>query len=92
MHTYGIEGKIDKPKINRPLPYLPLDNLDFIIANAGYSMALFLQTLKETAARPVEAPRILWEDIGFFAKQNLDQLSSEKLQHPKHFRHSKTHR
>jgi hypothetical protein len=47
MHAYGIEGKIDKPKINRPIPYLPPENhLDFIIANAGFSMAPFLQTLK----------------------------------------------
>jgi integrase len=28
-------------------------------------MAALLQTLKETAARPVEALRILWEDIDF---------------------------
>lgn len=66
MHAYGIEGKIDKPKINRPLPYLPPENhLDALIANAGYSMAPLLQTLKETAARPIEALRIQWADIDF---------------------------
>lgn len=45
--------------------YHQKNHMEILIANASYSMAPFLQTLKETAARPVEALRIRWEDIDF---------------------------
>ena len=59
-------AKIPKYKPNRKIPYLPPEpHMDQLIAACSYEMAAFLQTLKETAARPVEAMRILWKEIDF---------------------------
>ncbi|HLN88699.1 MAG TPA: hypothetical protein VK253_01395, partial [Candidatus Binatia bacterium] len=67
--AYGIDVKpaaFPKYKPDRQLPYLPPEtHMDQLIAACSYEMAAFLQTLKETAARPVEAMRILWDEIDF---------------------------
>jgi len=39
--------------------------MDQVIAACSCQMATFLQLLKETAARPVEAMRILWDELDF---------------------------
>ncbi len=67
--AYGIDVKpaaFPKYKPNRQIPYLPPEaHMDQLIAACSYQMAAFLQLLKETAARPVEAMRILWEELDF---------------------------
>ena len=71
--AYGIDiafAKFPKYKPNRKLPYLPPeDHMNQLIASCSYEMAAFLQTLKETGARPVEAMRILWEEIDFIQRK-----------------------
>jgi integrase len=39
--------------------------MDLLIASCNQEMAALLQTLKETAARPCEALRILWDELDF---------------------------
>jgi integrase len=74
MNAYGIKGNLLKYNVTRKLPYLPPEqNLDLLIASCGGEMAAFLQTLKETAARPEETMRLLWEEIDF--AQNKIQLN-----------------
>ena len=67
--AYGIDVKpaaFAKYKPTRQIPYLPPEaHMDQLIAACSYEMAAFLQLLKETAARPVEAMRILWEELDF---------------------------
>jgi integrase len=59
-----IEAELPTYKFTRPLPYVPCEEfLDQLIACCGVQMAAFLQTLKETGARPGEAWRIEWNDI-----------------------------
>ena len=43
--------------------------MDQLIASCSYEMAALLQTLKETAATPVEALRILWDEIDFLQRK-----------------------
>ena len=43
--------------------------MDQLIAACGYIMAAYLQLLKETGARPVEACRILWEELDFVQRK-----------------------
>ena len=63
-------AKIPKYKPGRGLPYLPPEtHLDQLIAACGDIMAAYLQVLKETAARPVEACRILWEEVDFVQRK-----------------------
>jgi integrase len=67
--AYGIDFKpaaFPKYKPSRQIPYLPPEaHMDQLIAACSYQMAAFLQLLKETAARPVEAMRILWDELDF---------------------------
>jgi integrase len=67
---YQIEAKLPKYKITRPLPYIPPEEfLDQLIACCNQQMATFMQTLKETAARPVEAWRLEWDDLDIEGKK-----------------------
>jgi len=57
---------VDLPKFKRQTeqPYVPKETqLDQLIAGAGWKTGAFLQLLKETGARTVEAARIKWSDI-----------------------------
>ena len=71
MVTYGLKGTLPSFKPTRKLPYLPPEaHMDQLIASCSYEMAALLQTLKETAARPVEALRILWDEIDFLQRKS----------------------
>jgi integrase len=64
LKHYDIEAKIPKYKPSRSLPYIPPgEYLDQIVACCNQPMACLFQTLKETAARPGEAIRMLWADL-----------------------------
>jgi integrase len=70
MAAYGLKGTLPSFKPTRKLPYLPPEaHMDQLIASCSYEMAALLQTLKETAARPVEALRILWDEIDFLQRK-----------------------
>jgi integrase len=68
-NAYGID--IEPAKFKRYMPkrkdiYLPPEHhMTQLIASCSEEMIAFLQTLKETAARPVEAMRIRLEDVDF---------------------------
>jgi integrase len=74
---YKIDATLPKYKFERGLPYVPpeeyLDQL--IIFACSDQMETFLQTLKETAARPGEAFRLEWNDIDIANK-------TIKISHP----------
>jgi integrase len=65
-----IEAKLPKYRFKRPLPYVPPEKfLDQLITFAlSDQMSIFLQTLKETGARPGEAFRLEWNDIDITGK------------------------
>jgi integrase len=65
LNHRGIEAKLPKYKVQRPLPYVPPEKyLDQLITCAlSDQMATFLLTLKETGARPGEAFQLEWGDI-----------------------------
>jgi integrase len=69
----GIEWKPPRIKRERTLPYLPpLQSILFLIEwmiKLDFKIAVFLQLLKETAARAGEAWMLKWDDIDF--KQRL---------------------
>ena len=71
--AYGIDFKaacFPNYKPTRKIPYLPPETyMDQLIAACSYEMSAFLQLLKETAARPVEAMRILWDEIDFLQRK-----------------------
>ena len=71
--AYGIslkETMFHSYKPTRKIPYLPPEtHMDQLIASCSYEMAAFLQLLKETGARPVEAMRILWEELDFLQRK-----------------------
>jgi len=59
-------SSIDLPKFKRQTeqPYVPKESqLDQLIAGAGWKIGAFLQLLKETGARTVEAASLKWSDI-----------------------------
>jgi integrase len=66
-----IDGKLPKYKCNaRKDPYLPpTEHLAQLFNSFSQQMTCFCFTLKETAARPVEALRIEWNDIDFSNKK-----------------------
>jgi integrase len=64
LNHQQIEAKLPKYRITRPLPYVPPEKyLDQLIASCTGQMSIFLQTLKETGARPGEALKLEWNDI-----------------------------
>lgn len=70
LNHHGIKAVLPKYKVTRSLPYIPPEEyLDQIIACANQMLAVWLQTLKETAVRPIEAWKIERDDIDFDAKK-----------------------
>ena len=64
LKHYGVTAKIPKYKPTRSLPYIPPEEyLDQLVGCCNQPMACLFQTLKETAARPVEAIRLEWDDL-----------------------------
>jgi integrase len=64
LNHHGIETKLPKYKVTRPLPYVPPTAfLDQLIACATGQLSVLLQVLRETGARPGEAFKLEWEDI-----------------------------
>ena len=64
LNHHSIEVKLPKFKPSRSLPYIPPEDfLDQLIACCSHVMGVLFQTLKETAARPVEALRLEWDDL-----------------------------
>ena len=61
----GFEYEYDKfREEDSPLPYIPTEReLDQLIAGCNRKYAAFLQLLKETAFRPIEANRLTVDDI-----------------------------
>jgi integrase len=70
LNMHKIKATLPKYKVTRPLPYIPPEEfLDQLIACCNQQMATFLQTLKETAARPGEAWKLEWDDIDIEGKK-----------------------
>jgi len=64
---------IDLPKFKRQTvqPYVPKETqLDQLIAGSGWKTGAFLQLLKETGARTVEASSLEWSDIDLRVEQS----------------------
>lgn len=59
-----IKADIPKVKIKRRIPYIPpKEHQDQLFSSLSKQMATFCFTLQATAARPIEALRIEWDDI-----------------------------
>jgi integrase/uncharacterized protein YlaI len=70
LNMHNIEAKLPKYRVTRPLPYIPKEEyLDELIASCNNQMASFLQTLKETGARPGEAWKLEWDDLDLAGKK-----------------------
>ena len=60
----NIKAEIPKVKFKRKIPYIPpKEHQDQLFSSLSKQMATFCFTLQATAARPIEALRIEWEDI-----------------------------
>ena len=56
--------ELPKYKTDCKFPYVPKERLlDQLIAGAGWKTGAFIQLLKETGARTIEAARLKWSDI-----------------------------
>jgi len=63
---HGIPFKTPKYKVQRKLPFIPLEKeLDALICGSSKRMAALLQLLKETGLRIGEALRLKWKDLDF---------------------------
>ena len=70
LNKNKIKATLPKYHVTRPLPYIPPEQfLDKLIASCNGQMSIFLQTLKETAARPGEALRLEWNDLDIEGKK-----------------------
>jgi integrase len=70
LNQNKIKASLPKYKVTRPLPYIPTEEfLDQLIASSNQQMAAFLQTLKETGARPGEAWKLSWDDLDIEGKK-----------------------
>jgi len=70
LNHNNLQAKLTKYKPERKLPYIPPEeHLDQLIACLSQMMAALVQTLKETAARPIEALRIEWDDLDIANKK-----------------------
>jgi integrase len=70
LNEHKINASLPKYKVTRPLPYIPVEEfLDQLIASCNQQMATFLQTLKETGARPGEAWKLEWDDLDIEGKK-----------------------
>jgi hypothetical protein len=60
----SIKAEIPRVKFKRKIPYIPpKEHQDQLFSALSKQMAVFCFTLQATAARPIEALRIEWEDI-----------------------------
>jgi integrase/DNA-directed RNA polymerase subunit RPC12/RpoP len=60
----NIKAEIPKVKFKRKIPYIPpREHQDQLFSSLSKQMATFCFTLQATAARPIEALRIEWDDI-----------------------------
>jgi integrase len=74
----------ERPRYKRieTLPFIPLEyEIDQLIAGVGQKSAAFLQSIKETAARPGEAWSIKWTDID--SERHCITLTPEKNSKPR---------
>ena len=70
LNENKIKASLPKYRVTRPLPYIPTEEfLDQLIASSNQQMATFLQTLKETGARPGEAWKLEWDDLDIEGKK-----------------------
>jgi integrase len=75
------------PRIRRidKLPFIPLETeIDQLIAGLSLKVGAFLQTMKETGARPGEAWRLRWIDVDF--ARNVLTVIPEKGSNPRTFK------
>jgi integrase len=67
------------------LPFIPLEKeIDQLIAGCSKIVATFLQILKETGCRSVEAWNLTWNDVDL--KRNTLKLASAKYGKPKEYK------
>jgi transcription elongation factor Elf1 len=60
----NIKADIPKVRFKRKIPYIPpREHQDQLFSSLSRQMATFCFTLQATAARPIEALRIEWDDI-----------------------------
>ena len=60
----NIKADIPRVKFKRKIPYIPpKEHQDQLFSNCSKQMAAFCFTMQATAARPIEALRIEWNDI-----------------------------
>ena len=70
LNMHHIQAELPKDRIVRPMPYIPREEfLDQLIASCNHQMATFLQTLKETGARPGEVWKLEWKDLNIDGKK-----------------------
>jgi integrase len=84
--TYAIPWKPPKYRINRKLPFIPLETeLDALISSSGKKTSTVLLLLKETGMRIGEALRLEW--IALDSEHNLLTLNdTEKNGKPRMFK------
>jgi integrase len=60
----NIKAELPKIKYKRKIPYIPpKEHMDQLFSHCSPQMAAFCFTMQATAARPIEALRIQWNDI-----------------------------
>ena len=70
LNANNIKATLPKYHVTRPMPYIPPEQLlDKLIASCNGQMSVFLQTLKETGARPGEALKLEWNDLDVEGKK-----------------------
>ena len=81
----GLEWNPPNYKRIRKLPFIPMEaELDQLIAGCGRKTATFLQLLKETGVRCVEAWQLRWIDVDF--QNNIVTITPEKGSEPRQFK------
>lgn len=60
----GLQWEQPKYKIEETLPFIPQEKeLDELISASSKTISTFLQILKETGARGIEAKKLKWQHI-----------------------------
>jgi integrase/recombinase XerD len=76
--------------VNTKVPFIPTEKeLDALIAGTGRKISIFLQTLKETAMRSGECPRLKWENVDL-QRRTIILNEAEKNGPPRIFSVSET--
>jgi integrase/predicted RNA-binding Zn-ribbon protein involved in translation (DUF1610 family) len=64
LNRNGIKAELPKFRYKRKIPYTPpKEHMDQLFSHCSPQMAAFCFTMQATAARPIEALRIQWNDI-----------------------------